>query len=204
MRYYLSGPMTGLPSFNYPYFNAVAERLRHDGLEVVNPAENFGGDENLPREHYMKKDVAHLLDCQAIVLLDGWQNSRGARLEVELGRQIGLKTFRLTYDYELEPYDPSLNFAHHEAEYLVTGDRNADYGHPLDDFERIATVWSMILGTSVTPEQIALCMTGLKLAREVHKPKRDNITDAHGYLITYQMVREERARRGDSAGSIRS
>lgn len=204
MRYYLSGPMTGLPSYNYPAFIDAATRLRANGLEIVNPAENFNGNPDLPREHYMKHDVRDLLDCDAIILLDGWQNSRGARLEVDIARQIGLKIYRLTYDYEIEVYDATLHWDHHEAEYLVIGDRNADYGHPLDDFERIAKIWSAILDTEVRAEQIPLCMTGLKLAREVHKHKRDNVVDAHGYLITYRMVREEQARRGDSAGSIRS
>jgi hypothetical protein len=78
---------------------------------------------------------------------------------------------------------------------LVAGDRNDEYGHPLDDFSRAALIWSAILGIDVTAEQVSLCMVGVKIAREVHRPKRDTIVDGIGYFLTLSMVREERARR---------
>ena len=40
---YIAGPMTGIPEFNYPLFNATAKALRATGVEVRNPAENDGG-----------------------------------------------------------------------------------------------------------------------------------------------------------------
>lgn len=83
-----------------------------------------------------------------------------------------------------------------EAQRLVHGDRQADYGHPLDDFTRTAQIWSAILGHPVTAEQVGLCMIGVKISRQVNHPKRDNMTDAAGYAGTVQMVIEERARRG--------
>ena len=79
-----------------------------------------------------------------------------------------------------------------EAGSLVDGDRNADYGRPIHDFDRAAQIWSAILGTQVTGEQVALCMVGVKLAREVHRPKRDNLVDAVGYLLAYDSVRRDR------------
>ena len=36
---YLSGPMTGLPDLNFPAFHAAADKLRSQGVQVVNPAE---------------------------------------------------------------------------------------------------------------------------------------------------------------------
>lgn len=82
-----------------------------------------------------------------------------------------------------------------EAQRLVHGDRQADYGHPLDDFTRTAAIWSAILGHHVTAEQVGLCMIGVKLSRQVNHPKRDNMTDAAGYSATVQMCIEERERR---------
>lgn len=79
-----------------------------------------------------------------------------------------------------------------EAQNLVNGNRNEDYGHPAQDFDRAAKIWSAILGVPVTGEQVALCMVGVKLAREVHKPKRDNLVDGIGYLLAYDAVRRSR------------
>jgi len=82
-----------------------------------------------------------------------------------------------------------------EAQRLITGERNHTYDHPLDNFERIAAIWSVVLGIKVTPEQVGLCMVGVKLAREAYMPKRDNLVDGAGYFGTVQMVRDERIRR---------
>jgi hypothetical protein len=76
-----------------------------------------------------------------------------------------------------------------EAIGLVTGDRQASYGHPYINFKETADLWSVVLGIDVTPEQVGLCMVLLKVARELHVPKRDNLVDAIGYLMTYDAVR---------------
>jgi hypothetical protein len=39
MRYYIAGPMSGLPQFNFPLFIAAAEALRAAGFDIVSPAE---------------------------------------------------------------------------------------------------------------------------------------------------------------------
>jgi hypothetical protein len=85
------------------------------------------------------------------------------------------------------------------AQQAVHGDRQKDYGHPLDNFTRIAQMWSAILGAPVSAEQVGLCMAALKLARQCHRPKRDNLVDAAGYAATVQMVVEERERRAQAA-----
>lgn len=84
----------------------------------------------------------------------------------------------------------------HEAQRLITTDRNNAYDHPLDNFARIAKGWSVVFNAEVTEEQVALAMTWVKICREVHKHSRDNIVDGAGYLGTLQMVIDERERRG--------
>lgn len=82
-----------------------------------------------------------------------------------------------------------------EAQRLVHGDRQADYGHPLDDFTRTGQMWAAILGVPVTPEQVGLCMAAVKISRQCNRPKRDNMTDLAGYAATVDMVVSERDRR---------
>lgn len=81
-----------------------------------------------------------------------------------------------------------------EANELIHGPRQASYDHPYYNFSRIAKIWSVVLGMEVTPEQVGLCMVGVKIAREAYSPKRDNLVDAAGYLGTIELVMEERNR----------
>lgn len=90
-RIYLSGPMTGLPSLNHPAFNAEAERLRALGYFVINPAE-VDLDEGATWEDYLRTDLIAMLDtCNAIVMLPGWEKSRGATLEHHVACALGFE-----------------------------------------------------------------------------------------------------------------
>lgn len=60
------------------------------------------------------------------------------------------------------------------ARRLITGQRQADYGPPAENFARIATIWSVILGQTIRPDQVALCMAGLKIAR-LASPQADSL-----------------------------
>lgn len=86
---YLSGPMSGLPDNNYPAFDAEAERLRSLGYVVVNPAETSAG-EDLPWTQYLRNDIKAMMDCTMLALLPGWQNSRGAHLEVQIAHRLDM------------------------------------------------------------------------------------------------------------------
>ncbi|HEY7821667.1 MAG TPA: DUF6378 domain-containing protein [Acidimicrobiia bacterium] len=86
----------------------------------------------------------------------------------------------------LKPIDKSLL---DEAYELVTGDRQQSYGHPADNFDRIARLWSVALNKEIWPEDVAVCMVLVKVARQLHAPKRDNVVDAISYLLTLEAVR---------------
>jgi len=94
-RIYIAGKMTGLPNFNYPAFNTVAAQLRLDGLEVLNPAEHFGGRTDLPREIYLRAAVESVLEADAVALLPGWQASSGAILEKMVAEAIGTPVWEI-------------------------------------------------------------------------------------------------------------
>jgi len=69
-----------------------------------------------------------------------------------------------------------------EADNLINGNRQSDYGDPGVNIERIAGMWSAYLGTEVTGEQVCWMMTMVKASRDLVKSKRDNLVDAAGYL----------------------
>jgi hypothetical protein len=81
-----------------------------------------------------------------------------------------------------------------EAQNAVYGDRQADYGTVTDNFGTIAKLWSAVLKTEVTPEQVGLCMVQVKVARQMYKPKRDNLVDGAGYFATIEKMEEEQIR----------
>ena len=207
-RIYTAGPMTGHADHNYPAFHAAAERFQEAGWEVVNPAENFGGRTDLPRESYLRADAALLVKCDAIALLPGWEESVGAKMEYLLARSLGMTV----YDAEtLQPLvdapvptvglhwlrvvqDSTTESILDEAKRITGGVRHDDYGHPRDDFDRTARMWTGILadrlrdGAEVTTMDVPLCMIAVKLARQAHTHKRDNLVDIAGYARTAAMV----------------
>jgi hypothetical protein len=95
---YLSGPMTGIPEYNYPAFNAAAARWREAGYEVINPAEAFAGDTTLPRWVYLTHDIEQIIKkADAVAVLPGWEQSEGARLEVLVAQAAGLPIYEAQY-----------------------------------------------------------------------------------------------------------
>lgn len=108
MKYYICGPMTGLPQFNIPLFDEVAAKLRGEGLDVVSPAElddastratalaspdgapGSGSANGETWGDFLARDVKLIADSlDAIVVLPDWHKSRGARLEVFVGLLTG-------------------------------------------------------------------------------------------------------------------
>ena len=188
---YIAGPMTGLPEYNFPAFHTAAKRLREMSIKVLNPAENHGGRTDLPHEDYMRVAVEQVLQSNAIALLRDWEKSYGTSVETAVANAIGVPCFEFwsgkQVEFNAKPASVLL-----EAQSLVHGPRNDDYGHPHDDFSRTAKIWSAILSVEVTAAQVGLCMCGVKLSRHCHRPKRDNLVDLAGYAETVRLV-EERA-----------
>lgn len=83
-KIYISGPISGLPLETvYNNFTNAEVRLLEQGYEVVNPINN-GLPTNATWEEHMRADLRLLLDCDAIYMLEGWEKSRGARIEYAL------------------------------------------------------------------------------------------------------------------------
>lgn len=89
-KVYISGPMTGLPDFNYPSFDYKAERLIEMGFIPVNPADNFNRDTTRNRWEYLKQDLKNLLSCDYIIFLPGFERSSGALLEALVAKECNI------------------------------------------------------------------------------------------------------------------
>lgn len=213
MRLYIAGPMSGIPEHNFPAFKQAAHRLRRMGHEVVSPvemdeADGFDGKTEPDTDpgsnrwaEFLARDIIVVVGVDGIVVIDGWENSRGAALEVHVARELGKTIWRfgepstgmrpiLEEVHAPSRYQPpSTETILEEAQRLVGGDRGTDYGHPRDDFARTAGAWAALFGWAVTPAQVALAMIIVKLSRLQETPdKRDSIVDIAGYARTYEMV----------------
>ena len=68
-----------------------------------------------------------------------------------------------------------------EANKLIGGDRNDDYGDKLTNHENIAALWSIFLRKKLTPHDVAMCMALVKVARLMHAHKPDSYVDLAAY-----------------------
>lgn len=179
MIIYIAGPMTGYPEHNFPAFFAAEELLKEKfpDAQIVNPARLDDGDTSKPWEWYMRRDIRLIADCTHVVFLPGWRKSKGASLEHCLGVALKMEMMELIDDSVTPLEEKAID----EARRLVYGDRGANYGHPFQDYSKTAALWSIILGTKVTPEKAIMCMIAVKISREVNLPKRDNRVDIVGY-----------------------
>ena len=86
-----------------------------------------------------------------------------------------------------------------EAEAIVFGRGESDYGHPRDNFQDEADAFSAFLHArglldrdkQLSASDIAWFNVQQKMIREAHKPKRDNRVDVVGYTLTAERIEVE-------------
>lgn len=97
MKIYISGKISGTNlTETRKRFASVAKAMKRLGYEPVNPFEN-GLTEHDTWEAHIVKDIADLLQCKAIYMLQSWQESKGARIEHYIATEIGIPI-----EYEIE------------------------------------------------------------------------------------------------------
>lgn len=162
--YYLGGPMTGYPQFNFPAFDRAAERLRKHGYDIISPAEL---DDEATRESalasadgkpgsgshngetwgdFLARDVKLIADkVDGAIFLDGWEKSKGARLEALVCVLKGKPVYRYL------PRFPGL-----KVQIDPVNVANGIVGDLLEEAEEVAAIETIERESEETAETVAL------------------------------------------------
>lgn len=105
-RVYISGPMTGYENFNFPAFKSLEKKILDNfkNVVVVNPVDISLKVESIKPtatyEDYLREDFRELIDCDAVVFLDGWKKSGGCLKELTIANYLEIKCFENYTEFE--------------------------------------------------------------------------------------------------------
>jgi Protein of unknown function (DUF550)/Domain of unknown function (DUF4406) len=109
MKIYICGSMQGQTDHGFEQFNEAERRLikTFPDATIVNPAAldepvNLKGDK---WQQCLKRDIGHLITCDDVVLLEGWELSPGANLEKYIAELLGITTILLNDFIQTENSD---------------------------------------------------------------------------------------------------
>lgn len=92
---YIAGPMSGLPDNNFSRFFDAEARLLADGWDPINPSRFSGVFGEQPAGKMLdaccEAERAAIPHCDAIYLLKGWEDSKGAKRELAVALQHNLE-----------------------------------------------------------------------------------------------------------------
>lgn len=86
---YISGKMTGLPNLNRQAFKSAERRLKRR-FTVLNPSDITISPQGEYGD-YLREALKMLLSAEAIYMIPGWQDSKGASIEHEVATALGMK-----------------------------------------------------------------------------------------------------------------
>lgn len=96
IKAYIAGPMTGIPDFNRGEFFNAAQVLEGHGHIILNPAVLPLG---LEHGDYMKICLPMIDAAEAVIMLPGWENSKGANMEYQYALIKRLPVFEAEMAY---------------------------------------------------------------------------------------------------------
>ena len=120
---YLAGPMRSIKEFNVPAFRRATKILRDAGWEVTSPHEldesagyfweGFTGHENLAEYNFnlverLTEDIHAIGAVDAVILLDGWAHSSGARAEASFAWAVGKTVYLFVEGNRINGFTNSL------------------------------------------------------------------------------------------------
>ena len=92
MKVYISGKITDLQIEEaFKIFERAELIISANGYIPVNPMKVNKHTEGKTWEEYMLDDIRVLFDCEAIYMLDNWEESTGARIEYQIAKELGMQ-----------------------------------------------------------------------------------------------------------------
>ena len=94
-KIYISGPISGCKNFR-ELFAEAARQITEKGHEAINPCDmdKILNPATTSWHQFMLADLGLLRACDAIVLLEGWEGSKGSRIEQAEAAKYGLKIYK--------------------------------------------------------------------------------------------------------------
>lgn len=106
MRVYLSGPITGVKNYLFNFLraeNIVRVSKKFKSCDVVNPARLGNVLPYGTHKEYMELCYSLVGMSDKMVMLKGWQKSKGARLEKKMAEEMDMEIYELQENGELKP-----------------------------------------------------------------------------------------------------
>ena len=88
---YLSGAIPGTPDSNIPLFEKHEKQLTQQNYHVFNPHKLPNPKRKTEWVDYMIIDLPYVLMCDIVMVLPGWETSRGSKIEIFVAQQLSKK-----------------------------------------------------------------------------------------------------------------
>lgn len=97
LKIYLSGAITGREAEAKKEFAEAEKKLKKQckDYEIINPFKIVKSKKKYSYLYYLKADIKELVDCCYLINVknEGWQKSKGAKLERHIAKRLLITTF---------------------------------------------------------------------------------------------------------------
>jgi len=200
MLIYVSGRYTGEVDVNIANAQAVAVKLWEMGHAVICPHTNTAHFEQFCQaayEQYIAGDLNMIARCDALVMVTGWEQSKGAAIEKSYAESLHIPVY---FSPELPPLHPTEVRCPEQAKtfleivgklYRTHLDKNADYSPAnilaTGEVGLVTRLWDKIARLmNLTGFRFEITAPGI--ISEVKRPKYESIEDTYYDAAVYSII----------------